>query len=1045
MTSRKWAPRIATEKPPALEVLSQGWDGTPLLGEVWGTVTQCSVVGAGPKPEASFRVTPQTLSPDPPLTHTPGVLIPGTLESGRPRNQTCSVPWACERDMLPIFSWTSDALTSLGPRTHLSLVLTLTPQPRDHSTNLACCEDVKIPVAGVTVEKTIQLNVVCAPENPENGVCLGHGTGEPGTRAGVIQGAIGGAAVTAPLALCLCLIFFIVKTRRKKAARTAVGVDDIHPAIGPDSPPQIHQHYTNHDRDKIFCHRFIIGSSIHPQLFTLLAPNWDLKPQLRLFRRAERYLSSRQDPVSAPWTAPAFPSLSGTGFSSLWVFSHFCMESSGVWLGGLSHSRAPTPTLSRHFLQLLAQAVLRPRVVKRQEVWNPPPLPTGITIHLSLLPTVQQTVQHHHPGCWPVSGAATMSIFRVTTREWSGNLQPRWDIPRDTPAPEQILCSLRELLRFLPGNPYVDEGTCAGGNQGPLHGTARSNDSCRAHRTTLLTFQLPEHLSHPPATSSLPPRAPTVPYSAGSSLTTPGRELLVQGQPSLSSAPQNARLNRWLTGAQGAGAVTGSARRGTSPSTGPWSQSCPGKCGRGEVRALQSSELVPGEAAELSGLACAVSTWDAWSRGCEQVRKPQDHSWGSPCDPLGLLIPPSLPFLPESSSSGCTGQLGSHKPTTVLPPSHTGPTGAGRALAPSESTPGGTDPLGHLEAVIGQAVPALLVWTAVREGKVMERELGAADGILLAVIQPSSGPHLEKTSQLLLLLLLPLLWAGSLAQDGRFQLRVKSVMVQEGLCVPVPCSVSYPPVGYTDSDPAYGYWANPSQDAPVATNNPDSKVQEETQGRFHLLWDPRSYNCSLYIRDARRRDTGTYFFKVERGAFVRYNYEENLLSVLVTGKEWGQGDDTWMESEVPQGRAGREKFFLILGGIQGYPSGQEAKGTLESGQPKNITCAVPRTCERGTPPTFSWIGDDLTSLGPKTPHSSVITLTPGLQDHGTNLTCQDGQVHEGSECWGGQALGYWVLGPASWLWGGRKEDTRLHHHPISNVLGEKSQHPPSCH
>ncbi|KAM5209541.1 myeloid cell surface antigen CD33-like isoform 1-T1 [Hipposideros larvatus] len=149
------------------------------------------------------------------LTHTPHILIPGTLESGFPRNLTCSVPWACERGTPPIFSWTSAALISLGSRTHFSSVITLTPRPQDHSTNLTC--QVKFPAAGVTVETTIQLNV----------------TWEPGTRAGVVLGAITGAGVTVLFALCLFLIYFIVKTRRKKAARTAVGVDNIHPAIWP--------------------------------------------------------------------------------------------------------------------------------------------------------------------------------------------------------------------------------------------------------------------------------------------------------------------------------------------------------------------------------------------------------------------------------------------------------------------------------------------------------------------------------------------------------------------------------------------------------------------------------------------------------------------------------------------------------------------------------------------------------------------------------------------------------------------------------------------
>ena len=69
------------------------------------------------------------------------------------------MPWACERVTPPIFSWTSAAPSSLGPRTPFSSVLTLTPRPQDHGTRLTC--QVKLPTSGAMAERTILLNVTC--------------------------------------------------------------------------------------------------------------------------------------------------------------------------------------------------------------------------------------------------------------------------------------------------------------------------------------------------------------------------------------------------------------------------------------------------------------------------------------------------------------------------------------------------------------------------------------------------------------------------------------------------------------------------------------------------------------------------------------------------------------------------------------------------------------------------------------------------------------------------------------------------------------------
>ncbi|ELK37769.1 Myeloid cell surface antigen CD33 [Myotis davidii] len=214
-----------------------------------------------------------------------------------------------------------------------------------------------------------------------------------------------------------------------------------------------------------------------------------------------------------------------------------------------------------------------------------------------------------------------------------------------------------------------------------------------------------------------------------------------------------------------------------------------------------------------------------------------------------------------------------------------------------------------------------------------------------------------------MLWLLPLLWAGSLAKDERYTLTVQTpVTVQEGLCVFVPCTFTHPWSYRNHPIDAYGYWfqerADKKRGAAVVTNNPSHKVQEETQGRFHLLGDPHTNNCSLDIRDAKRTDDGSYFFRMEKTSYPKdkYSYVESKLTVRVTALNHTPNILIWE--------------------------------TLESGLPRNLTCSVPWACEWGTPPIFSWTSAAHSSLGPRTHLSSVLTLTPRPQDHGTNLTCQ---------------------------------------------------------
>ncbi|XP_021090051.1 myeloid cell surface antigen CD33 [Mesocricetus auratus] len=193
---------------------------------------------------------------------------------------------------------------------------------------------------------------------------------------------------------------------------------------------------------------------------------------------------------------------------------------------------------------------------------------------------------------------------------------------------------------------------------------------------------------------------------------------------------------------------------------------------------------------------------------------------------------------------------------------------------------------------------------------------------------------------------------------AKVELQSALVTVQEGLCVFVPCSFFHPSWNPSFNSTVFGYWfhagANTDLAFPVATNNPDKTVQE-TPSRFHLLGDPRINDCSLDVRDAQRGDSGYYFFRMESDAF-KWNFYTDQLILRVTALNHTPNID------IPQ--------------------------ILELGHPSNVTCSVPWACEKGTPPIFTWMSVAPTSLGPRTTLSSGMTLTPRLQDHGTNLICQ---------------------------------------------------------
>ncbi|XP_072463886.1 sialic acid-binding Ig-like lectin 13 isoform X2 [Notamacropus eugenii] len=225
------------------------------------------------------------------------------------------------------------------------------------------------------------------------------------------------------------------------------------------------------------------------------------------------------------------------------------------------------------------------------------------------------------------------------------------------------------------------------------------------------------------------------------------------------------------------------------------------------------------------------------------------------------------------------------------------------------------------------------------------------------VTQRLSRAFLSPVSSMRLLLLLPLLWEGSLSQTVAVQ---PSVTVQEGMCAHVPCTFNTNGLSFEDHKRIYGYWfrdgSNVLEDSPVATNDLHPSVEKGAQGRFHLVGKPRMKSCSLNITNARFSDRGKYFFRLDYES-DRYSFTNQLLHVNVT--DFTQKPDISMPE------------------------------VLESGNPVTLKCTFPWACGQYRFFTFSWIGTALSSKTQnyRTSPSSQYSFISGPQHHGTNLTC----------------------------------------------------------
>ncbi|XP_040313927.1 sialic acid-binding Ig-like lectin 10 isoform X4 [Herpailurus yagouaroundi] len=270
-------------------------------------------------------------------------------------------------------------------------------------------------------------------------------------------------------------------------------------------------------------------------------------------------------------------------------------------------------------------------------------------------------------------------------------------------------------------------------------------------------------------------------------------------------------------------------------------------------------------------------------------------------------------------------------------------------------------------------------------------------------------------------LLLALLWGGSQAQAPGFSLQVQSVvMVQEGLCVHVPCTLSYPRIGWTEDTPALGSWfvvgTDTNKGRPVATNK-RVQVQGGSGGRFQLTGDPRNRSCSLLIRDAQVEDSAQYFFRVERGSYVRYNFVESPLYLEVTVlsltprpqdhgthltcrvdfSRKGVSTETTVRlnvTHVPKdlvisvSRAKASASLSLPASVSAAPEPQGDSPDLEvqKGQFLQLVCAS----ESQSPATLSWALEDriLSWSHPWTPGPLALVLTRVMPGDSGCYTCR---------------------------------------------------------
>ncbi|KAG5855833.1 hypothetical protein ANANG_G00000790 [Anguilla anguilla] len=143
--------------------------------------------------------------------------------------------------------------------------------------------------------------------------------------------------------------------------------------------------------------------------------------------------------------------------------------------------------------------------------------------------------------------------------------------------------------------------------------------------------------------------------------------------------------------------------------------------------------------------------------------------------------------------------------------------------------------------------------------------------------------------------------------------------------------------------------------------HPDSsKVMEEFRGRANLIGDLTGKNCSLRIKDLKKKDNGPFIFRIEIRDFNKYSYTDNMVSI----------------------------------DVQDSPASPRltVSGEVKAGDAVTASCSVSHSCPTELPHLIWSRSGTTTNQSEELPNgqwrvTSSLTFTATNSDHNQHLTC----------------------------------------------------------